>query len=188
MWTRRAVATADALVERFADAEGGGFFTTAADAEQLIVRTKDVFDGATPSANAVAALALARLGALTGDAGYTGHARRVVDLIGDLLTRHPTAFAHTVLDRRPARPRGHRGRGRPATGPTCWPRCVATGCPTPWWPGASRPTRRSGTAGSRVRLRVPGLQLPVPADRRGRPRRPVGAEVTASADLLDRAA
>ena len=97
VWTERAVATADALIARFADAEGGGFFTTAADAEQLIVRTKDVFDGATPSANAVAALALARLGALTGDASYTAHARRVVDLIGDLLTRHPTAFAHTVL-------------------------------------------------------------------------------------------
>ena len=46
--------------------EGGGFFTTGHDAEALIVRTKEVFDGATPSANAVAALALARLGALTG--------------------------------------------------------------------------------------------------------------------------
>jgi uncharacterized protein len=97
VWTLRAVATADALLERFADTEGGGFFTTAADAEQLIVRTKDVFDGATPSANAVAASALARLGALTGDERFTAHARRVVDLIGDLLTRHPTAFAHTVL-------------------------------------------------------------------------------------------
>ena len=53
--TERAVATADALIARFADRDGGGFFTTADDAEQLIVRTKDVFDGATPSANAVAA-------------------------------------------------------------------------------------------------------------------------------------
>ncbi len=97
VWTERAVTTADALVARFADAEGGGFFTTAVDGEQLIVRTKDVFDGATPSANAVAALALARLGALTGDTTYTTLARGVVDLIGDLLTRHPTAFAHTVL-------------------------------------------------------------------------------------------
>ena len=97
VWTERATATADALIARFADVDGGGFFTTADDAEQLIVRTKDVFDGATPSANAVAALALARLGALTGDATYTDHARRVVDLIGDLLIRHPTAFAHTVL-------------------------------------------------------------------------------------------
>ena len=61
------------------------------------MRTKDVFDGATPSANAVAALALTRLGALTGVAAYADHARRVVDLIGELLGRHPTAFAHTVL-------------------------------------------------------------------------------------------
>ena len=97
VWTERAVATADALIARFADEGGGGFFTTADDAEQLIVRTKDVFDGATPSANAVAALALARLGALTGDADYTAQARSVVDLVGDLLVRHPTAFAHTVL-------------------------------------------------------------------------------------------
>ena len=61
------------------------------------MRTKDVLDGATPSANAVAALALARLGALTGEARYTEAARRVVEMFGDLLTRHPTAFAHTVL-------------------------------------------------------------------------------------------
>jgi hypothetical protein len=97
LWTARAVATADDLIARFADPDGGGFFTTASDAERLIVRTKDVLDGATPSANAVAASALARLGALTGDERYTEHARSVVDLIGDLLTRHPTAFAHTVL-------------------------------------------------------------------------------------------
>jgi uncharacterized protein YyaL (SSP411 family) len=97
VWLDRASATADALVDRFVDAEGGGFFTSAADAEHLIVRTKDVFDGATPSANAVAALSLTRLGALTGNPTYTEHARRVVDLIGQLLTRHPTAFAHSVL-------------------------------------------------------------------------------------------
>ncbi len=97
VWLARAQDAADALLARFADAVDGGFFTTASDGEQLIVRTKDVFDGATPSANAVAALALARLGALTGVAAYTDHARRIVDLLGDLLTRHPTAFAHTVL-------------------------------------------------------------------------------------------
>jgi len=97
VWLTRATATADALIERFGDVEGGGFFTTASDGEQLIARTKDVFDGATPSANAVAALALARLGSLTGVDTYTAHARRVVDLLGELLTRHPTAFAHTVL-------------------------------------------------------------------------------------------
>ena len=97
VWMTRATTAGDALIDRFADTEGGGFFTTADDAERLIVRTKDVFDGATPSANAVAAYALARLGALTGERRYTDQARRAIDLIGALLTRHPTAFAHSVL-------------------------------------------------------------------------------------------
>jgi uncharacterized protein YyaL (SSP411 family) len=96
-WTGRAVTTADELLTLFHDADGGGFFTTGHDAEELIVRTKDVFDGATPSANAVAALSLARLGAVTGERRYTAVAQEVVDMLGDLLARHPTAFAHTVL-------------------------------------------------------------------------------------------
>jgi uncharacterized protein YyaL (SSP411 family) len=97
VWTERATAAADGLVTLFHDDEGGGFFTTGHDAEALIVRTKEVFDGATPSANAVAALSLARLGALTGIGRYTDLAREVVDMFGELLVRHPTAFAHTVL-------------------------------------------------------------------------------------------
>ncbi len=95
-WTEQAVAAADGLLDLFRD-EDGGFFTTGHDAEVLIVRTKEVFDGATPSANAVAALALARLGALTGSSRYTEAARQAVDMFGELLSRHPTAFAHTVL-------------------------------------------------------------------------------------------
>jgi uncharacterized protein YyaL (SSP411 family) len=97
VWTDRAVAAAEALISLFHDEDGGGFFTTGSDAEALIVRTKELFDGATPSANAVAALSLARLGALTGNERYTRVARQVVDQFGDLLTRHPSAFAHTLL-------------------------------------------------------------------------------------------
>ncbi len=96
-WTGRAVGTAESLVSLFLDMEGGGFFTTGHDAEQLIVRTKELYDGATPSANAVAAQALARLGALTGDEAYTDRARGVVDMFGSLLAEHPVAFAQTAL-------------------------------------------------------------------------------------------
>jgi uncharacterized protein len=96
-WTGRAIETAEALLALFGDAEEGGFFTTGHDAERLIVRTKELFDGATPSANAVAAHSLARLGGLTGDARFTDESRRIVELLGDLLQRHPIAFAHTAL-------------------------------------------------------------------------------------------
>jgi uncharacterized protein len=97
IWTQRAVDTGDALLDLFHDDAEGGFFTTGDDAESLIVRTKDLFDGATPSANSVAATALARLGALTGDDRYSSAARQVVDLIDEVLVRHPTAFAQTAL-------------------------------------------------------------------------------------------
>ncbi|HEV3281082.1 MAG TPA: thioredoxin domain-containing protein [Acidimicrobiales bacterium] len=96
-WTGHARVTADALVSLFLDEDDGGFFTTGHDAETLIVRTKDLFDGATPSANAVAARALARLGAITGEERYRARALGVVDMFGPLLSEHPAAFAQTAL-------------------------------------------------------------------------------------------
>src|SRR6185436_10943015 len=68
-WLDEARAVADGMIARFADDEGGGFFTSAADAEALIVRPKDVQDNATPSENSLAASGLLRLAALTGERG-----------------------------------------------------------------------------------------------------------------------
>jgi len=96
VWTARAVEAADALLDLFHDDQDGGFFTTGHDAEALLVRTKDLFDGATPSANGVAALSLVRLGAVTGSDRYRKAAAEIIDLLGELLIRHPTAFAYTV--------------------------------------------------------------------------------------------
>ena len=51
------------MIDEFADAEQGGFFYTGKSHEPLIARTKDLFDNATPSGNAMAATALVRMGA-----------------------------------------------------------------------------------------------------------------------------
>jgi uncharacterized protein YyaL (SSP411 family) len=51
----------------FFDKEKGGFYLTAADAEPLIARPKEVYDAAMPSGNSVAALVLGRLWRLTGE-------------------------------------------------------------------------------------------------------------------------
>ena len=95
-WLSAAGETADAMLELFWDGDAGGFFTTGADAERLLVRTKDVFDGATPSANAVAAVALLRLEALTGGRRWGDHARRVLELVLPTAASHPTAFTHLL--------------------------------------------------------------------------------------------
>ena len=96
-WTDRACEVADGLLHLFHDTVDGGFFTTGHDAEALIVRTKDLFDGATPSANAVAARALLRLGTLTGRRAYLDASEGVIELLGDLVVTHPLSFAHTLI-------------------------------------------------------------------------------------------
>jgi uncharacterized protein len=95
-WFDAARATADAMIERFADPERGGFFTTAADAEELITRRKDVDDHPIPSGNSAAAFALLRLAALTGERGYEDHAVSVFRLFRRVAEQHPHAVAHLL--------------------------------------------------------------------------------------------
>ncbi len=90
-WVTRATDAAAQLLEHHEDPAGGGVFTVASDGEQLLARQKDVYDGATPSANSVAAAALLRLGALTGDSRWTDGGRRVLDALTPLLAVAPTA-------------------------------------------------------------------------------------------------
>jgi uncharacterized protein YyaL (SSP411 family) len=69
---------ADALLEAFEDRASGGFFFTRHDHEVLIQRPKAGHDNATPSGNGVAALALQRLGHLTGELRYLDAAERTL--------------------------------------------------------------------------------------------------------------
>jgi uncharacterized protein len=87
-WLRRAI-------DLFGDTEGGGFFMTEADAPHLIVRSKDAYDGATPSGNSVMAFALARLADLRGEEGLRRVAERTVAAFEADLQRYPSA--HPLL-------------------------------------------------------------------------------------------
>ena len=95
-WIAAARAAADALADRFWDATRGGVFTTGSDAERLVTRNKDLTDNATPSANSLAAVALLRLAALTGEDRYHNLAEQILRLAGPLAARHPTAFGHLL--------------------------------------------------------------------------------------------
>ena len=95
-WINEATTVADTLLDHFWDTDAGGVFTTADDAEALIVRQKDLLDNATPAANSVTALALYRLGALTGEARFTNHADQTMRLLGRILTSAPTAGGNAL--------------------------------------------------------------------------------------------
>jgi uncharacterized protein len=68
--------------DRFWDSENGGYFYTPGDAKDLIVRTRQGADNATPSGNGVMAGVLTRLGYLTGDQNYRMRAIAVTDAFG----------------------------------------------------------------------------------------------------------
>jgi len=65
-YLEKALELCDSQINLFRDDEHGGFFLYGSDAEQLITRPKDAYDGAIPSGNSVSALNFLRLARLTG--------------------------------------------------------------------------------------------------------------------------
>jgi uncharacterized protein YyaL (SSP411 family) len=95
-WFDAARETADTMIERFADDERGGFFTTSHDHEELIARRKDVGDHPIPSGNSSASYGLLRLAALTGERDYEDRAVGGMRLFAPAAMRHPDAFGHLL--------------------------------------------------------------------------------------------
>ncbi len=94
-YLREAVSLAERMVADFGD-EAGGFYDTAQDHEALIVRHKDAADGAIPSANAVAASVLARLGAHLGRGDFRTRAVAAIQAYGKPIAQHPRAFCRSL--------------------------------------------------------------------------------------------
>ena len=95
-WFAEAQALADTMIERFGDAEHGGFFTTAADHREGFARQKDLDDSPTPSGGASAAFGLLRLARLTGEFEYERHALDVLRVRAPIVGEHPHGFGHAL--------------------------------------------------------------------------------------------
>jgi uncharacterized protein YyaL (SSP411 family) len=95
-WLEEAVTLVDKMIEEFWDDENGGFFYTGKSHEELIVRSKDYFDNATPSGNSVAAGVLLRLAALTDNDHYRKRAVTILRLLVNPLRQYPSAFGRAL--------------------------------------------------------------------------------------------
>lgn len=85
----------ETLLEHFWDYKEGGLFMVADDAETVLVRQKEVYDGAIPSANAVAAYNLFRLSRMTGKTQYEEKAYEICKTFSNLARRNPSS--HTMM-------------------------------------------------------------------------------------------
>lgn len=84
------------MLKYFYDEKNGGLFLYGSDSEQLIVRPKDVYDGAMPSGNSVAAMNFLRLGRLTGDPDLEEKAYKQLKAFGSIVEGHPTGYTNML--------------------------------------------------------------------------------------------
>jgi uncharacterized protein YyaL (SSP411 family) len=76
----------------FWDDESGGLFFTPADGESLLVRKKEIYDGALPSANSVAMLNLLRLARMTANPDLEIKASQISYSFSNEVSRYPSAY------------------------------------------------------------------------------------------------
>jgi len=88
---------AEVLLEQFEDREAGGFFFTSADHEKLLHRPKPGHDAAMASGNGVAAFALNRLGAVTGDDRYARASERTLELFYPAMREQPAGYGQLAI-------------------------------------------------------------------------------------------
>jgi uncharacterized protein YyaL (SSP411 family) len=91
-----AIALAESMMARFYDAENGGFWQSAAGAKDLILRVKEDYDGAEPSGNSVAILALLKLGRITDRPEFTQAAEKSLRLFANRLQQTPQAVPYML--------------------------------------------------------------------------------------------
>jgi len=80
------------LIEHFWDDQHGGFFFTSDSGEQLIHRQKEIYDGAIPSGNSVAALNLIRLARVMADPKLEELSRQIGQTFSQQISQHPSAY------------------------------------------------------------------------------------------------
>jgi uncharacterized protein YyaL (SSP411 family) len=84
------------LIRHFWDHENGGFYFTADDGERLLVRQKEIYDGAVPSGNSVAMLNLLRLGRITASANFEEKAARIGQAFYENVSQLPSAYTQLM--------------------------------------------------------------------------------------------
>ena len=96
-YLKKALAMNGHMLEHFRDDKNGGFYFTADDGEGLLVRQKEVYDGAIPSGNSIAMLDLLRLGRITADPGLEEQAAGVGRAFFEKVRQMPSAYTQLMI-------------------------------------------------------------------------------------------
>ncbi|WP_235712107.1 thioredoxin domain-containing protein [Enterocloster hominis (ex Hitch et al. 2024)] len=96
-YLEQAVYWAKTMVLQFFDRERGGFYLYAEDGEQLIVRTKEAYDGAVPSGNSAAARVLQQLAQITGEVQWQEILDKQLHYLAGAMAGYPPGHSYGLL-------------------------------------------------------------------------------------------
>lgn len=96
-YLQRAAAWARTMNQQFFDREHGGYYLYAKDGEQLIVRTKETYDGAIPSGNSAAAQVLWQLEQLTGEGEWQEVLEKQLQYLAGSMDNYPSGHSYALL-------------------------------------------------------------------------------------------
>jgi len=97
LYLNEALSLNDDLVRYFWDEAGGAFYFTPGDGEKLLLRQKELYDGAIPSGNAVSLLNLVRLGKMTARPDLEERAWQLLHSVAGAIRRMPGGCAQYMI-------------------------------------------------------------------------------------------
>ncbi len=80
------------MLDLFEDTEKGGFYLTPQDSKKLIANPKDIYDGAIPSGNSVAAAVVMRLHHIDSDPRWIKSFEGIMKIFSSLIEKSPSAY------------------------------------------------------------------------------------------------
>ncbi|WP_054950263.1 thioredoxin domain-containing protein [Numidum massiliense] len=124
----------DDMLRLFWDEAHGGLYFTGTDGEQLLARPKEIYDGAIPSGNSVAAYNLFRLAHVTGRTDLAEKADQQLEAFAAVAERAPTGTAFFLcavqLATGPMEMVVVAGDGQPSTIPSTMPSATQSAIPS----------------------------------------------------------
>lgn len=96
VYLQKAIDLNQMMLSEFWDDQNGGLFFTAAGQADLIVRKKEIYDGAVPSGNSIAAFNLLRIGRMTANPELEEKARLIGSAFSDQVTPVPMGYTQLL--------------------------------------------------------------------------------------------
>ncbi len=96
-YLKEALSLTNEMLRLFWDEKEGGFFFAAHDSADVILRQKEIYDGALPSGNSIAALDMVRLFHFTLDEQWEENAQKLFKVFSNDIIQHPSAYAQMLI-------------------------------------------------------------------------------------------